>query len=147
MSTADYKRILQGEEPEASAALVAEAKRVADELVSARDLGSEAGKAQVRAVFDEVRQIEALWSTREEQRQKQALHRLHLLKPRVLYRGARSPGLKPLVDWVTNAAAVVLAEKDSNKQKAAFRRLVEFAEAVVAFYRARQEAGVRSGRR
>ena len=143
MSTADYKRILQGEEPEASAALVAEAKRVADELVSARDLGSEAGKAQVRAVFDEVRQIEALWSTSE----KQALHRLHLLKPRVLYRGARSPGLKPLVDWVTNAAAVVLAENDSNKQKAAFRRLVEFAEAVVAFYRARQEAGVRSGRR
>ncbi len=142
MSEAVYQKIVLEEGPEASAALVAQAKKVADALASG-DAGSETGKAQIRAIFDEIRQIEALWLTQPQQ----AVHRLHLLEPKMVYRQTRSQGLKPLVEALKKAADTVLQEKDQDRQRAGFRRMVEFAEAVLAFYTAASRAGERGGRR
>lgn len=126
----EIRQILLEPPGKASAALVRKAEEAARSL--ARDKGgtNQASKAQVRAVFDEVRQIEALWLS-DDQR---ALHRLHLLKPKLAYRKARAPGVAPLVDLLIPAVDIATEAPDSRKVRERFSRLVELCEAVLAYY-------------
>ena len=92
--------------------------------------------SQIRALFGEVRQIEAQWSMGSESRQ-QAARRLILLKPKMAYRARRDRGrgVQELVDVLNPALDEVTREKDAAKQDADFRRFVEFFEAILAYHK------------
>jgi CRISPR-associated protein Csm2 len=107
--------------------------KVADAL--AKDLKT-AGltTAQIRALFGEVRQIEAEWSL--DNKKPEAFRRLVLLKPKLAYRARRERGqaVKMLVDVLDKSLDQVtqgdLAARDGN-----FRRFVEFFEAILAYHK------------
>ena len=86
---------------------------------------------QIRAIFDEVRQIESLWLQDEEQ----ARHKVHLLKPKLAYRAARSTeGVPTLKGVLTPAIDVVVENPDLAKER--FLRFTEFFEAIIAYHKA-----------
>lgn len=119
--------IISSPDPEESARVLVERARELAEKLRARDLKM----AQVRDIFDELRQIESQWMRDA----KTALHRLHLLKPRLAYRTVRTPESKPLARVLERAIEeVASAGTDSAKQER-FRRLMEFAEAIVAYHK------------
>ncbi len=93
--------------------------------------------SQIRALFGEVRQIEAQWFVNDENRQK-AVRRLILLKPKMAYRSRRERGkaVQELVSILEPALEEVIKEKDSQKQDDNFRRFVEFFEAILAYHKA-----------
>lgn len=93
--------------------------------------------SQIRALFGEVRQIEAMWWTGGQNRQR-ALRRLILLKPKMAYRAhrERGKGVQQLVDELNPALEQVIKEQDSVKQDGNFKRFVEFFEAILAYHRA-----------
>ncbi|MFN3346326.1 MAG: type III-A CRISPR-associated protein Csm2, partial [Candidatus Bipolaricaulaceae bacterium] len=88
--------------------------------------------AQVRDVFDELRQIESLW-TRNPQ---SALRRLLLLRPKLRYRTARVKELQSLAEVLEHAVEEVMRAETNEVKRERFRRLMEFAEAVVAYHKA-----------
>ena len=92
--------------------------------------------SQIRALFGEVRQIEAQWSMGSESRQR-AARRLILLKPKMAYRARRERGrgVQELVDVLNPALDEVTKEKDAAKQDADFKRFVEFFEAILAYHK------------
>ena len=92
--------------------------------------------SQIRALFGEVRQIEAQWSMGNESRQ-QAARRLILLKPKMAYRARRERGrgVQELVEVLNPALDEVTREKDVPKQDAHFKRFVEFFEAILAYHK------------
>lgn len=115
----------------------------AEKLVKAADkLGKELKgmkltTSQIRALFGEVRQIEAEWEMGEEARRR-ALRRLILLKPKMAYRARREGGkaVQELVDVLQPALDEVVREKDTQKQDGNFSRFVEFFEAILAYHKA-----------
>jgi len=128
--------ILTGEPGAASAALVRKAEETAGKLADLAKAG-DTGKAQIRAIFDELRHIEALWLSDS----KQALHRVYLLKPKMAYRASREQRLAPLVDVLSPALDVVV--QDPGQVKRRFARLVELGEAILAYYTAKAPQGGR----
>lgn len=130
--------ILTGEPGAASAALVRKAEETAGKLAGLAKAG-DTGKAQIRAIFDELRRIEALWPRAPEQ----ALHRVHLLKPKMAYRASREQRLAPLVAVLSPALDVVVEGKDLDQAKRRFARLVELGEAILAYYTAKASQGGR----
>lgn len=135
----EIRQILLGPPGQASAALVRKAEEAARSLARDRGGPGDTGKAQLRAVFDEVRQIEALWLS-DEQR---ALHRLHLLKPKLAYRKARAPGMAPLADLLIPAIDIATEVPSPSQVRERFSRLVELCEAVLAYYTAFSAEGGR----
>lgn len=117
-------------DPQASAVLV----RKAEDL--GRRLAQQQLKAsQIRAIFDEVRQIEALWL--REDKAGEALHKLHLLKPKMAIRKARiKEGVPALVDELTQAVDIAVESSDCSEVKWRFHRFVEYFEAVLAYHKA-----------
>ncbi len=93
--------------------------------------------SQIRALFGEVRQIQAQWSMGQESRQK-ARRRLVLLKPKMAYRARKERGkaVQDLVDALRPALDEVISEKDAAKQDGHFHRFVEFFEAILAYHKA-----------
>ncbi|HHS96404.1 MAG TPA: type III-A CRISPR-associated protein Csm2 [Chloroflexi bacterium] len=89
---------------------------------------------QIRALFGEVRRIQADWSIRREQ----ALHRLILLKPKMAYRARkeRGKGVKSLVSVLDPALDMVIEAKTEKEQDDRFQRFVEFFEAILAYHKA-----------
>lgn len=92
--------------------------------------------SQIRALFGEVRQIQAQWGMGEESRRK-AQRRLVLLKPKMAYR-ARKGGraVRDLVNALRPALDEVINEKNTAKQDDHFHRFVEFFEAILAYHKA-----------
>jgi CRISPR-associated protein Csm2 len=92
---------------------------------------------QIRALFGEVRQIEAEWGMGEEARRR-ALRRLILLKPKMAYRARRERGrgVQELINVLQPALDEVVREKDTQKQDGNFSRFVEFFEAILAYHKA-----------
>jgi CRISPR-associated protein Csm2 len=101
--------------------------------------------SQIRALFGEVRQIQAEWSI--EGRRGHARRRLVLLKPKMAYRARRERGraveelvkvLDPALDLVVEAPP--RAEDESpgtgNNQDDNFQRFVDFFEAILAYHKA-----------
>lgn len=92
--------------------------------------------SQIRAIFAEVRQIEAIWGIAN--RRPQAVRRLLLLKPKMAYRARRERGraVQALVSVLEPAVDEVVKEKDPTKQDKNFRHFVEFFEAILAYHKA-----------
>jgi CRISPR-associated protein Csm2 len=99
---------------------------------------------QIRALFGEVRQIQAEWSIAA--RRQQALRRLILLKPKMAYRAQRerSNAVKDLVSVLRPAIDLVVAAeprgKDqpigaANTQDDNYQRFVDFFEAILAYHK------------
>jgi CRISPR-associated protein Csm2 len=93
--------------------------------------------SQIRAIFGEVRQIQAEWTISEDSRRK-ALRKLILLKPKMAYRARRESGraVEALKDVLEPAVDLVIQEKDQKKQDGHFQRFVEFFEAILAYHKA-----------
>lgn len=117
--------IITGAAEESAKAMVQWAAALAQKL---RDVKM----AQVRDIFDELRQIESLWTRNAEA----ALHRLHLLKPRLAYRTVRNPKLESLAKVLERAIDEVVSAEKKEAKRERFRRLMEFAEAIVAYHKA-----------
>jgi len=94
--------------------------------------------SQIRALFGEVRQIQAQWSLPGEQNAQQARRRLILLKPKMRYRARKERGkaVGELVDVLEPAVDLVVQEQSLEKQKERFDRFVEFFEAILAYHKA-----------
>jgi len=87
--------------------------------------------SQARDIFDELRQIESLWMREPAV----AIRRIHLLRPRLAYRTKRTPALEPLADVLNVAILEVLAPTSDEEKHDRFARLMEFAEAIVAYHK------------
>lgn len=92
--------------------------------------------AQIRALFGEVRQIQAQWGMGESNRDK-AYRRLILLKPKMAYRARRERGraVEELVRVLDAAVDEVIAAKQNDRDDH-FQRFVEFFEAILAYHKA-----------
>lgn len=108
----------------------------------ARELGSELKAklttSQIRALFGEVRQIQAQWSLGGDQRQL-ARRRLILLKPKMRYRTRKKEGSKAveeLVNVLEPALDLVIEAKDEKIQEQRFNHFVQFFEAILAYHQA-----------
>jgi len=91
--------------------------------------------AQIRALFGEVRQIEAEWEM--ENKRPEAYRRLVLLRPKMAYRARKERGqaVKMLVEVLEKALDQV-TQADVAKRDGNFRRFVEFFEAILAYHKA-----------
>ena len=119
-------------DPDGAEVLVKEAERLGKQLKN-KGLTT----SQIRAIFGEVRQIEAQWQMGAEQRKK-AERRLILLKPKMAYRARkeRGPAVRELVDVLSPAIDLVIREKDEQRRSENFTRFVEFFEAILAYHKA-----------
>ncbi len=119
-------------DPDGAEVLVKEAERLGKQL---KDRGLTT--SQIRAIFGEVRQIEAQWQMGAEQRKK-AERRLILLKPKMAYRARRErgPAVRELVNVLSPAIDLVIREKDEQRRSENFTRFVEFFEAILAYHKA-----------
>ena len=117
-------------DPNGTETLVREADKLGKDLANNRLTTN-----QIRALFGEVRQIEAQWQMGEEQ-QRKAERRLILLKPKMAYRAKRERGrgVKELVSVLEPAIDLVIAEKGQKKQDN-FQRFVDFFEAILAYHK------------
>ncbi len=93
---------------------------------------------QIRALFGEVRQIQAQWNTEDRQQQALAARRLVLLKPKMAYRARKERGraVEELRGVLDPALDEVIKERDAAKQRENFNRFVEFFEAILAYHKA-----------
>lgn len=93
--------------------------------------------SQIRALFGEVRQIQAQWRMGSEQ-QALARRRLILLKPKMAYRAKRErkKAVEDLVGVLDPALDLVIAERDAGRQTRYFENFVEFFEAILAYHKA-----------
>ena len=124
LSREDLRKIIAGEN--GSRTLVEQAEELGKQLVVEKLKSS-----QIRAIFDEVRQIESLWLQDEQK----ALHKVHLLKPKLAYRAARSSeGVPTLKEVLSNAIDIVVESPDKAKER--FHRFTEFFEAILAYHKA-----------
>ncbi|MEW6716442.1 MAG: type III-A CRISPR-associated protein Csm2 [Chloroflexota bacterium] len=130
ISPSELKTIIT--DPKGTETLVKVADNLGKQLKNAR-----LATNQIRALFGEVRQIEAQWKMGEKHRPR-ALRRLILLKPKMRYRTRkeRGPAVKELVDVLEPALDLVLQENDALKQSDNFRQFVEFFEAILAYHKA-----------
>lgn len=119
-------------DPDGTETLVKWADQVGKDLKNARLTTS-----QIRALFGEVRQIEAQWGMGADHRQR-ARRRLVLLKPKMAYRARkeRGKGVQELINVLDPAVDVVVKEPDTEKQDGHFQRFVEFFEAILAYHKA-----------
>ena len=93
---------------------------------------------QIRALFGEVRRIQAQWlspgASAEDKRQ--ARRQFILLQPKMRYRarsGKRVVG--DLVNVLQPALQLVIDEPDEDRQQQNFQRFVDFFEAILAYHR------------
>jgi CRISPR-associated protein Csm2 len=129
ISTSELQIIIG--DPDGAETLVKKADQLGQEL---KKMGLTT--SQIRALFGEVRQIQAQWSIDQDNRQK-AARRLILLKPKMAYRARseRGQAVQELVKVLDPALDQVIQEKDPIKQDASFQRFVEFFEAILAYHK------------
>ncbi len=123
-------------DPGGAEVLVREAERLGKEFAQ-RPSKKRLSTSQIRALFGEVRQIEAQWHMGEERRRK-AERRLILLKPKMAYRAQkeRNQSVQELVDVLTPAIDIVMEEPDEKKRQENFGRFVEFFKAIPEYHKA-----------
>jgi CRISPR-associated protein Csm2 len=94
--------------------------------------------SQIRALFGEVRQIQAQWSMEKPEQQQKALRRFILLKPKMAYRAKRERGkaVQELVSVLDPAIDLVVKEPNAARRKEHFQRFVDFFEAILAYHKA-----------
>lgn len=89
-------------------------------------------RSQIRTIFTEVRQIEAMWDKRKDE----AIRRLSMLKPKLAYQAARSSTVSDLRNVLSDAIDEVL-KASADKRDQTFERFVELFEAILAYHRAK----------
>ena len=127
ITEADLRTIVT--DPEGGETLVRVADALGEELKEHRLTTS-----QIRALFGEVRQIQAQWGMGGDQNQA-ARRRLILLKPKMAYRARKTRNVEGLVNVLDPAVDLVISERDLELQDANFRRFVEFFEAILAYHK------------
>lgn len=135
MSQADLKAVITRSDPRSAKMLVDHAKDLGGRLKNANLTTS-----QIRAIFGEVRQIDAQLSTFDLPvfDQERALRKLILLKPKMAYRARRERGrgVEELTNVLDPAIDLVVGGTDLKSQQERFRRFVEFFEAILAYHKA-----------
>jgi len=130
IQNSDLKTIIT--DPDGAELMVKQADALAADL-------QRAGLAtnQIRALFGEVRQIQAQWRMGEKQ-QALARRRLILLKPKMAYRAKRErkKAVEDLVGVLDPALDMVIAAKDRELQTIYFGNFVDFFEAILAYHKA-----------
>ncbi|GIW89769.1 MAG: type III-A CRISPR-associated protein Csm2 [Pirellulaceae bacterium] len=131
LSSNDLQRIIT--DPDAAQLLVERADQIGKTLKEINLTTS-----QIRALFGEVRQIQAQWSMEKPEQQQKALRRFILLKPKMAYRAKRERGraVQELVNVLDPAIDFVVKEKDPARCKDNFQRFVDFFEAILAYHKA-----------
>lgn len=112
---------------ESGSQMVKYAEEVADNLVKAN-----LTRAQIRTIFTEARQIEAIWGKNPSE----GLRKLVMLKPKLAYQTARTPSMEPLKSVLTGAIDEV-AKAPAEQRDAYFDRFIELFEAILAYHRAK----------
>ncbi len=128
ISDADIQTIITN--PNGMETLVARAKELGNDLFK-----NQMTTAQIRALFGEVRQIEAEWGN--EQKRSEAYRRLVLLKPKLAYRARKERGqaVKMLTDVLDKGLDVIIKTEEPKRDES-FRHFVEFFEAILAYHQA-----------
>jgi CRISPR-associated protein Csm2 len=131
ISSTDLKLIIT--DPNGAQVLVTNANEIGAKLYAMR-----MSTSQIRALFGEVRQIQAQWNMEGAENRQKALRRLVLLKPKMAYRARKenNRGVQELVDVLNPALDEVLQEKNPRRQSDHFQRFVEFFEAILAYHKA-----------
>ena len=109
--------------------LVEMAKQVAQTLVNNR-----LTRNQIRNIFTETRQIEAMWQMGGDHKS-DALRRLNMLKPKLAYQTARTSSVEDLKKALSEAIDEV-EKAPAEKKDAAFTRFMNFFEAILAYHHA-----------
>lgn len=131
ISASDLKTVISDSAPAATRVLVREAEALGKQL-NRRE--SKLSTSQIRALFGEVRQIEAQLSTADAGGQQRAMRKLLLLKPKMAYRAKREGrGVAELRSVLDPAIDLVVGGADP---QANFKRFVDFFEAILAYHRA-----------
>ena len=107
--------------------LVSFAKATAERLVK-----DGLSRNQIRNIFTEVRQIEAMWFSNETE----AMRRLNMVKPKLSYQSARHRQVKYLENTLSEAIDEVNRASSQEEQGARFQRFVNLFEAILAYHRA-----------
>lgn len=89
--------------------------------------------SQIRALFGEVRQIQAQWSIDAQK----AHRRLVLLKPKMAYRARKERGraVQDLVDVLDPALDLVISSGGDKEVQERFHHFVDFFEAILAYHK------------
>jgi len=87
---------------------------------------------QIRNIFTEVRQIEAVWN----QNPARAMRRLQMLKPKMAYQAARQRQVEKLRDVLVEAIDEVEKQPAGEKRNQAFQRFTDLFEAILAYHKA-----------
>ncbi|MEM1562868.1 MAG: type III-A CRISPR-associated protein Csm2 [Candidatus Bathyarchaeia archaeon] len=135
-SDLDLKTIIT--DPEGAQKLVYWADRIGKSL---KDMGLTT--SQIRALFGEVRQIQAEWRINRQR----AFRRLVLLRPKMAYRARKERGkavgelvavLDPALEYVIKAPPRPKDQQPGtgNNQDDNFQRFAEFFEAILAYHKA-----------
>lgn len=128
ISDSDIKTIIS--DPNGMELLVEKSKELALDLKNKRMTTS-----QIRALFGEVRQIEAEWEM--ENKKDEAYRRLILLRPKMAYRARKERGeAVPILVNILDKALIEVTKGDEDKRDLRFRHFVEFFEAILAYHKA-----------
>lgn len=132
ISQADLKAVITKSDPRSTKLLVDHAEDLGGRLKNANLTTS-----QIRALFGEVRQIQAQLSIGEQERAR-ALRKLILLKPKMAYRARRERGrgVEELTSVLDPAIDLVVGGSDQEIQEQNFQRFVDFFEAILAYHKA-----------
>ncbi|HEY9075264.1 MAG TPA: type III-A CRISPR-associated protein Csm2 [Anaerolineaceae bacterium] len=98
-------------------------------------------RAQIRIIFSEMRQIEALWNrftsydtTEGKQARADALRRLNMLKPKMAYQSRRNAAVTGLAQILTEAITEVVNAPEEKRDEM-FKRFTDLFEAILAYHR------------
>ncbi|MYC95649.1 MAG: type III-A CRISPR-associated protein Csm2 [Caldilineaceae bacterium SB0661_bin_32] len=132
ISESDLKAMITKSDPASAKLLVDHAKDLGRQLKNANLTTS-----QIRAIFGEVRQIQAQLSIGEQERER-ALRKLILLKPKMAYRARRERGrgVEELTSVLDPAIDLIVGGSDQEIQGQHFQRFVDFFEAILAYHKA-----------
>ena len=132
ISQADLKAVITKSDASSTKLLVDHAEDLGSRLKNANLTTS-----QIRALFGEVRQIQAQLSLGEQERDR-ALRKLILLKPKMAYRARRERGrgVEELTSVLDPAIDLVVGGSDQELQEQNFQRFVDFFEAILAYHKA-----------
>lgn len=90
-------------------------------------------RSQIRNIFTEMRQIEALWATDRAK----ALRRLNMLRPKLDYQTERHETVGGLKEVLSRAIELVNQATNDEERSRRFRRLMELFEAILAYHHAK----------
>lgn len=109
-----------------------QAQKLARQVETSTSQQEKTFTTQIRAIFDEVQQIEAL---RHTSRDEEAWRRMCLLKARMAYRGKRAKGgFEKFVGEVLIPSLELVTKEGKEQAWKRFPRFAEFLEAILAYY-------------